>query len=396
MVRALLGEIWISFDAELTSIAFFVLSRLDVQFSNPRNDGERVSLKIPLYRKRSCVKALNDAGIEVRVEKVTGLPSVMISYRHRIGIPLGAVLCCVMIALSCRVIWCVDVTGNKNVPDKVIVELLDDLGCGLGDKYGDIDFDMLHNRFLMECHEISWIAVNMNGTHANVEVRESENANTDKDNGTYNIVASEDGTVVRVAAKEGKPVVEINDTVKAGELLISAAISYKDTFNRFENANGSVFARVKRSFEVNVPLEGEKKVPTGRKIVKKSLTFFDFDINLFTNSRISYELCDKITVNRQMSLFGTVVLPLFVKKTEYSEYELSKVRLTEEEARNEALVRYREKLADTLGTAELLSKTVSETFEDDIYTVKCELYCLADIGIRKPVIITGKNDTSEK
>ena len=138
---------------------------------------------------------------------------------------LGALLSAVMIWLSGRVIWCVNVTGNSTVPDGEIIEILESLGCGVGDFFGDIDFDVLHTRFLMKSDNIGWISVNMNGTHANVEVREIIFGKEEtKEGGFYNVVAAEDGQIVRMAAVEGKPVCEIGDTVLRGELLISGAI----------------------------------------------------------------------------------------------------------------------------------------------------------------------------
>ena len=198
-----------------------------------------------------------------------------------------------------------------------------------------------------------------------------------------------------IAATEGKPVVEINDTVLRGELLVSGAISYKaDTMNRFESAEGKVFARVNRSFEINVPYEEERKVYTGEKTEKKQYRIFDFNINLSRNSRISYESCDTITLNNQICLFDSIPLPLYIERTVYSEYVTERVVLSKDEAMDRAMALYREKLSEVLSDDSLISKKVVKSENKDGVTVKCELYCLADIAKKVPLLLSG-NETTE-
>ena len=83
------------------------------------------------------------------------------------------------------------------------------------------------------------------------------------------------------------------------------------------------------------------------------------------------------------------MLPIYISETEFSEYAVSTTELTEKEARELGMAEYRRELSRVLGTAELLSKSLTESFDGDNYTVKCELYCLADIGVKKPVGLYG-------
>ena len=197
-----------------------------------------------------------------------------------------------------------------------------------------------------------------------------------------------------LAATEGKPVVEIFDTVEEGDLLISGAISYKeDTKTRFESADGSVFARVNRSFEINVPIKQEIMFDTGATIEKNKLRFFKLNINLFRNSGIPYEFYDKITVTNQIYLFESIPLPVFINKTVYKEKKYRKLMLTEEQAKERACLLYKEKLISVIGDAEMISKTVTESFSGDVYTVRCELYCLADIARKVPLVLIEDGDS---
>lgn len=396
-IRLIMGETRLTFKKRDLRRVLDVFRKEDIQFRNLTVNDESFSAEIPLYRKRSFFSILKKEGIEISEGKSRGLVPLCLRYRKRPGILIGLIICVLMICLSGRIIWCVNVTGNRNVSDREIVELLDSLGCGVGDTYKDIDFDILHNKFLMECPDIAWIAVNMNGTHANVEVRETVYGKEKEEGGFYNIVASEGGQIEMIAATEGKPVVEINDTVLEGELLVSGAISYKaDTMNRFESAEGKVFARVNRSFEINVPYEEERKVYTGEKTEKKQYRIFDFNINLSSNSRISYEICDTITLYNQIHLFDSVPLPLYIEKTVYSEYVTERAVLKKDEAMDRAMALYRERLKEELSDDSLISKKVVKIENKDGVTIKCDLYCLADIAKKVPLELSGNEKTENK
>ncbi len=393
LIRFFGGEQRLSFDVKDKSRIFSVFARLDVPFRDVKIIEDSFSLLIPFYRLKTIENRLLCEGIECKREELLGFPSLLKRYRKRVGIPIGLCLAILMIWMSGRVIWCVNIKGNSTVSDEVIIETLESLGCGVGDTYEDIDFDILHNRFLMECKDISWIAVNMNGTHANVEVRETLREEKEEKDGFYNIIATEAGQIEEIAARSGKPVVERFDTVLEGELLISGAISYKqDTMSRFESAKGSVFAKVNRSFFVEVPFEQVIREPTGNKITEKALRFFNFDINLFGNSRIPYRFCDTITMYKQVYLFDTVALPLYIKESVFSEYREKQVTFSEEEAEELALSLYREKLLSVLGDDTIISKSVTKSVNNGVFTISCELYCLADIAKRVPLEITKNNE----
>ncbi len=389
----LFGEVGLKFKNEDKQKVFLVISMIDTPFRKLEYGKEYFSIRIPLIYYKSMRSVCESEALTFEKTKVFGIPSLIYRYRKRVGLLLGFLLASAMIWLSGKVIWCVRVEGNSTVPDKEIIDTLESLGCGVGDMYENIDFDRLHNSFLMECKDIAWIAVNMNGNHANVEVRETEKGEKEEEGGFYNIIASESGQIERIAEIEGKPVIQRFDTVVKGELLISGAISYKqETQSRFESAAGSVFAKVNRSFEVKVPVNREVRVYTGDKREENTVRFFKLRINLFRKCGISYELCDKITVYKQIHLFDTVPLPLYLHKTVYSEYSLKNTVLTEKEVRDLAIAEYRRRLTEVLGDAELISKSVTEDFDGEYFTVNCEIYCLADIAKKVPLVIEENKD----
>lgn len=395
MLEIILGSAHLTFPSELTPTVMNTLAVLDIRFRVPNSDGETSSVKILLTDLKRLKTALDDNIWEKISVKPGGLPPLVMRYRRRWGILAGAVIFAVLTSISGLFVWSVEVDGNKNISDKYIIDMLQSVGFGVGTRISTVNFDLLHNRFLIDSEGIGWISVNMNGTHANVEVREIiPGAKEEKKNACYNLVAAEDGQIERVAAVEGKPQVKIFDTVQKGELLVSGVISRDEGGIRLESASGSVFAKVNRSFEVRVPLEGERKTFTGNKKVNKSLKFFAFRINLFRNSGIPYDFYDTIVSEKQLILFNTVFLPVWIVSSSAEEYENKLCTITEEEARKEATMLYREKLREQIGDSELLTKSTEITCDGREVVVTCELYCIADIAVPTELIIEGDKQES--
>lgn len=378
----LLGSAKITFSESFAPEAFRQISEKEIPFTSSQvRDGE-CTLNIPLYRLRQL-----DFPKESVKTEICGFPKLLVKYRRRWGIAVGALLFSLILYFSGTVIWTVDITGNSNISDEYIKSVLKKVGCSEGVRIENLDFDVINNRFLIESEGIAWISVNMNGTHANAEVREiRRGAEQAPDGAMYNLVANEDGQIETVAATEGKPVVKINDAVSKGDILVSGVITHGESRLRFESADGSVYARVLRSFDVKIPLDCEKKTFTGEKKTYKTVTFFKNSINLFTNYGIPYGFYDTIEKEKRFHA-GDYYLPLSVKTVTYAEYTPKKARLSKKEAEERLLSEYRKMLRQTLDDDNLLSKKITRNDTEKDLCLHCELYCLADIAEKREIKI---------
>lgn len=377
------GSVKLSFRNEYAPQVFGFLNHREIPFEKSKILGDHTELYVPLIRKKSLSVIKNICTFET-----CGLPALILKYRKRWGIAVGTILFLLITYISGRVIWTLNITGNCNISDEYIREVLSRVGCREGAVINQLDFAKINNAFLAESEGIAWISVNIDGTHANVELRETMKGSSPDNGSIFNIVAAEDGQIERLAQIEGKPQVSINDVVKEGDILVSGAIVYHENLLRYESACGSIYAYVTRDFQVEVPFRYKKKVYTGRKIDDKSAVFFKNNINLFTNYGIPYKFYDTIYEEKNLFIFGET-LPLGISKISYREYTEKNIELTIEQARNEAIEKYRNKLTETLGKDELLEKTVSVKSDNDKITIKCSLYCLADIAEQKEIKINN-------
>lgn len=375
----LFGFADISVPCEMGGVAADILLRSRFRFNMIESKSD-MRFRIALYHFFRLTLLFDGEGVPYSVIRRSGLPTALKKYRTRWGIFVGILLFCVTVFLSGRYVWYIDVTGNKTVSKEDIIENLEAVGFSLGTKISSCDISVLTNAYLAKFDDLCWISVNMEGTWAHVEVRELKDFEKKEDERTANVVASEPGQIVIVETYEGKPMVKAGDFVGKGDLIISGVMTVGDDGIRFESSSGRVLAKVERNFDVEIPKIKEIDVPTGAKIVKKGLVFFKKQIKLSGNSGIPYRNYATISEKRQVFLFGSFPLPLFVLTDTYSEYSKETVSLSDSEVMSEVKSEFSRELNCVLDGAELLSLDISDEDTEECYVRHVRISCLADIA----------------
>ena len=351
-------------------------------FSTHILDDGSMRVKVPLYTTGRVKHILTDEGIEYDLSDIKGLPFYLRLLIKRPGLGIGFLLFFFIMHLSGDSVWYIDIKGNEKYSDEFIVNQLEELGFTYGTYIPSVDFDQLHSEYLARFSEISWISVNMNGTYANVQVREKRlGGDAEHKDGKYaNIVASEDGIISHEETSSGVSLVSGGDVVRKGELLVSGVIPLRNGGERFTYAESKVYAYVPRYIEVEIPFEIREKVYSGEEYTKKTAKIFKKSINLSINSGFEYTTYDKIEGSMRASVFDVIPLPIWIEKKVYKEYYYEYRTLTKEDAVSRARAELRDRLDEVLENAELTSSKISYEVTADSFIIKCELTCLADIA----------------
>lgn len=373
----------IKVNAECRRDAFDLIYKNELSFFSERmGDDGQVHF---VMRERECRKFFELAeSFEVTYEAspIRGLPVTIDFLRRRPMIPLILLLSAVWLFYSEKLVWDIRVEGNEKTPTGEITAYLDELGFGVGTYYPDINFNRLHANYVAGQDDIAWLSVYMHGTVAEVQVKElyrDERVKPEKN--TYaNVVATEAGVVESVAVYEGQAAVKAGDIVVPGQVLISGVVEMKDGGMRYEYAAGEVICKTADSAHVEIPLEIEKKVYTGRQKTKKSVKFFKKSINLFIKGGIEYTTCDKIDMMEQLCPFGLTALPVWIGTTVYREYETVTETVSPKTAAEDALRELNRLIKEKTAGGELTSRTVTTSFEGGVYVIDCLLYILKDNG----------------
>ncbi len=272
---------------------------------------------------------------EITVLSQHGVPSLLHRYRRRFGLVAGLFCFALLLLLSGKFVWRVEVVGNQTVPKEEIIATLERLGCGVGSYIPDLDGYRLSKAYLGAEARVSWVSVNVVGNVVKVALRETAQAPISEQYPLANLVAKEDGVVLSYAIEQGQSAVGVGHSVRAGELLVSGLVENKTGTYTVTCAKGQVLAEVERILSVQIPQTEVKREQV--RVVKreKSVKIFGKTIEFFKKGGNWDEKYDIISNKKEITLFGKIVLPITVTETVY--YEMQEVTLARDEAQMQAL-----------------------------------------------------------
>ncbi len=357
----------------------------DVKVQSDRTFTMRMSIKgfrliRPIARKAKC---------RVRVLRKTGIPFILNRYRRRKAFFAGALIFIALIYVLSSFIWNVEITGNKRLETAQLEEILANNGIKTGIlKYG-IDTDNAVSNIMLHMEDISWISITVHGTKAKVQVRERipvpEIIPMDE---PCDIVATKDGMIKNVVAKEGIEAVVEGDTVQKGQVLISGSIPLKGDEKgfRYVHAMGKVAARTWYEEESPVILSETERLKTGKEINAHSLILFSWKLDLphrkndFSNFSVTEE-------RKQLSIGEDLVFPAEWVTVSYKEEKLAEAVVNEEDAKNAAAgAAYKKALEQVPENAKVVNTNVYFIKDEQRgLLARVTLECLEDIGVSRKI-----------
>lgn len=363
-------------------------SSYGIVYRNLRFCGEHLCLDLSLIASNKLIRACHERGIPAVAEARRGLPSLLLRYRQRWGLAIGALCFAAILIASPRVLWGIRVDGNRFVSDEEVISELRACGLSLGGSLSELDTEVVENLVLIRSDRISWISVNLVGTVAYVELREAEESVPDAP--TYdaaNLVASRSGKIEMLEEVRGNVAVKPGDLVSEGELLVGGLYDTQNGGLRYRCAEGKVYARTEYDFLVELARSYEQKRYTGRKKVQKSLIFFEKEIKFFGNSRNLPPTCDTIDKVEYFSLSDDFPLPFGIRTVSYREYALCETERSDAELLDAAYDALLEQMEKEVPEGMLVRKRVSTELAEGAVVLRCRAEYLENIAILKEIEI---------
>lgn len=315
-----------------------------------------------------------------------GVPFFLGRFRHRQALVTGLVGCGLALFLGSFFIWDFEVEGNETVPEERIFRALENCGVGIGSFGLSLDGEDIRNHVLLEIPELSWIAVNVSGCRANVQVRERVEPPELLDETTpTNVVARRAGLVLEIRDWNGMGTVLPGTAVTEGQLLISGVEDLDTLGARVLAGMGSVQARTWYSLTTTIPLTGMQKQYTGREQTKISLVFGKHRVKFFSNSSIEAGNYDKIISRTPLSLLG-VPLPVTVVTETFRFYETAPAALNKaavEELGEQILTEQLEAMVAPHGT--VTSTLCTSRQRGDALEITLKAECVEEIAESVPI-----------
>ena len=336
------------------------------------------------FRLKSVTKEL-DVSLAVRREK--GAPMLLHRFRRRYVLIGAAAVFFLLFWWGNTFIWEIEIHGNESVPTEQILRALEKQGVKVGTRALSIDQEDLRNHILLELKDVSWLAVNVSGCTAHVQVVERHRPPmllTDAEK--CNVIAAKDGLVTKVEALDGKAEVIKGSTVTRGQILISGVVDSTMSGVRLLHGMGRVYARTWYELSTVVPLQVSQYDEIGKDRTHFALIFGKHRINFFAKGSVLGAGCDKITLYKPLTLPFDFRLPLTLAVEKVAYHDTFVAERTAEQARQEgeqALLRQLQTLLEEDGT--VTSTRFAAVEKDGFMTVTLKAECLEQIGQSVPI-----------
>ena len=345
---------------------------------------------------RALRRAAEGCGAEVSIERTAGTPFFFARLRRRHALFAGGILCAALLLVNSLFIWDFEVTGNETVPTETILHALREHGVHRGTFIYSFRSQDICNRVLPGLKDLCWVAVNVCGCKAYVQVRERVRApERVNESEPTNVIAAKPGLITKVRALDGEKRVLPGTSVQQGQLLIAGVVDTGGTekpsvTTRFLAGKGEVWARTWYDLTVRVPLTYEKKVYTGKEKRSHTLIWGENRLKIGAKgSSICNVDCDKIKNQTQWTLFGLFALPVTWETETLLPYELeiaARSRADAEAQGKDVLETY---LAALLGeTGSVTQRRFSTAVEGDTLVVTLSAECEEQIGKEVPIAVS--------
>lgn len=337
------------------------------------------------YKKLKPIAKKTKSKISIQNKK--GLPFVVHKYRKRkIFVGLLAVIFIALFVMS-KFIWNIEIKGNNQISKAEILEELNKQGLKIGAYKGKINSNSIINRVRLDRNDIAWMGIDLEGTNAIVEIKETSKAPEIIDENEYcNIVSNKEGMITKINVQNGTAVVKEGDIVKQGDILVQGYLEGKYTGIRYVHAKADIEAKIWYSKKEKVFLKQQIQVPTGATEEKYTLNINNFKIN-FYKTLSKFENYDTINENKKLMIFSNFYLPIeIIKKTNY-EYVNEEKIYTEEELIQLTQEKIEEELEEEISQKEnIINKQTNVYPNEDYIEVEVIYEVLENIGNKDKII----------
>lgn len=310
-----------------------------------------------------------------------GTPFFLGRMRHRYGLWITLGLCTLLLFYGSFFIWDFEIEGNEVVSEQEILRALESCDVHFGSFGYGINSFQLRNELLLKLPKLSYIAINVRGCRAYVQVRERiEPPEIISRRLAGNTVAKKDALVTAVQPWDGEKQVLPGTTVAEGQLLISGVVENDYGGTRFLRGMGEVFGRTWYSLQCKVPLTVQKKVYTGEEITRRAILVGKKRINLYIDSSNPGDTCDKIISWKKCVLPGDIPLPVMIVTETFRIYEVMPARRSEKDALSLADTVLTSRLAGYIDGGEVVRRGLTCEVAGDILLCTLTAECEEQIG----------------
>ena len=324
------------------------------------------------------------AGVRLRIEQKSGAPFVKKRYHYRYGVLAGCLCFLLFIFVMSNFVWEIQIHGLETVSEQEVLDSLHRNGVKESAFIPKLNTRIIESQMLLDLPHLSWVAINIKGSTAVVEVKERTMPPELIDVDTpCNIIASKTGQIESIQVFEGMQLFQKGEPVLQGEMLVSGVITDSKNRSQLKHARAVVMAKVPEQNTIRVPLQQQRVIKTGEVITRNYLKIFSLEIPLFLAGGLdgTYER----QVEYEPLRIFSMALPLKLKRETNEMVRVERLLLTEEEALKQAQELAAEYESGIEKGAEILEKKSVAKVEGEELVYTTDYLLLEDIALEQEI-----------
>ena len=349
--------------------------------------GDKLYFKIGIssFKKLRILKRKVRGKLHITSKK--GLPFLIARNKNRYGIPVGIILFVLILNFLSGAVWNINISGNSKVSSEKIVQTLESIGIKEGKRIKNIDVREKRNELLLAMPELSWAALNLEGSKLTVDVKEARQFD-EKDETPSNIKSSSDGIIKSVEVISGTAAVKVGQAVSHGDLLISGMMEYSNGVTKVVRARGNITAEVCETLSVSQDLKINDYKETGVIKKRKVLEVFGIKIPLYSG-KINGSFNE--VAPGDIRIYDKPYLPLRIFQKEFKLTEKTDIVLNDKQAEKMAFEKMSEMQKKFLNGGKIISSDDEIVRAKNKILLKRQIKCLKNINFEEKIILDSGN-----
>ncbi|MFD3447688.1 sporulation protein YqfD [Microbacteriaceae bacterium 4G12] len=276
----------------------------------------------PIYRKNEC---------DLTFIGRYGLPFWNKHLLRNSGFLIGFLAFLTLIIVFSNMVWDIEIKGAKPETEYLMTKELDRLGVKRGKLQFQLpDIESIQRSLTNNVSSLTWVGVELRGTTYHLQVVEKNEPKKEEVLSPQNLVAKKEAVITKLFVEKGKPVVQVNEHVKKGQLLVSGMFGKEDAPTMVP-AQGVVFGETWYDSEVEVPLHTAFQVFTGEFFNKQYIKLGNVKIKIWGFEKNKYKRFKEEAMTYHVHFLGWT-LPIAYEKVTVREEEEANRTYTEKQA----------------------------------------------------------------
>lgn len=307
---------------------------------------------------------------EIEIINVHGLDKLKLIIKNNIFIIMSFIISIFILFLLSNTIFKVEVIHNdKNLRKIINTELKENGIQKYNFKKSYKELQKIKTKILEKYNDkIEWLEIKEQGTKYIVRVEERI---IKKDKNNYHIrdiISKKEAKIIKIEAEDGEVVVNKNQYVHKGDVLITGSLKLYDEVKSNIMAKGNVYGEVWYKSKIEYPYKYTEKVYTGKSKKVIAIQILNNYIELFNFKKYkTKEVKNKI-------IFKHSFLPISLVYQKQLETIEQNKKLTKKQAIKEAVIKAKEHINNNLSEKEYIIDIKKLKVEENNSKIILELF----------------------